>query len=150
MDCHLPPFFFEGQYRCPCQYENHVMRRFFLVLLFVLSSHSFESSLFSNNRFSKVVHLRPSVSVCLIKRTPYVTNNNALSVLKILAKETGGDLGKQNCNSRSGADRRIALDVPASDGHNLRLWHKPAQTAVADAPVWVLLHGRTWSSVPVI
>ena len=40
------------------------------------------------------------------------------------------------------------LIVHAKDGHKIHLWHK-SSTTVEKPPVWVLLHGRTWSSIPV-
>ena len=47
-------------------------------------------------------------------------------------------------------NERIPLTVTAADGHLLRVWHKGPVPVTERTPVWVLLHGRTWSSVPVV
>ena len=43
---------------------------------------------------------------------------------------------------------REALQLRADDGHALRLWHRSPRVVDAALPPILLLHGRTWSSVP--
>ena len=66
-----------------------------------------------------------------------------------------GNLKKISCNNlqHENAGNSIephALDVITRDKHRVRVWYKSPESAAVDSPrVFLLLHGRTWSSIPV-
>ena len=120
------------------------------VFLFPQASETYELfvSKFSLTKFSKPTALQ-SLRCFPRLGNNYFTRKKARvleTFVSTSAKETRIDTHQDILNSEY---KLIPFDMPAVDGHSLRLWYKPARVTVANAPVWVLLHGRTWSSVPV-
>jgi hypothetical protein len=97
---------------------------------------------------------RSRFGVFCLNCEPRQGTNTLEKVVENVQTDDSGNLLTVACKiiqdkNAGGSIEPHALDVITRDRHRLRVWYKAPESTTADSPVCLLLHGRTWSSIPV-